>query len=84
MGKGAITLAILLYSGCSTTRYIATPCPDIQPLPKLSDIRFHVEKGQIDKNATVMIISWMRAAKKTDRYYHSEVVSLSKHNKGKQ
>ena len=73
--------AMLLFSGCSTTKYIPTPCPTIKPLSKLPDLRFHVEKGQIDRNATRRIIEWARDAKLHDEYYRTETTRLKNFNK---
>ena len=74
MRNTMLILATLLFSGCSTTRYIPTPCPTIQPLKPMPDIRFHVDPDtrQIDVNATRRIIDWMRVAKRHDRYYYNE------------
>jgi len=80
----AILILPVLFSGCSTTRYIPTPCPSIKPLPLMPPLHFHITHGQIDRNETVKIVRWKEKMYKHERYYNIETKRLVNFNTRKQ
>jgi len=73
-----MVLTTLLYAGCSTAQYIATPCPSVKVLPKVGNLDYDVHNGVIDKKDTPSVESWIKRAAIALGYYRPEIIRLNK------